>query len=112
MSWLDVLGWLGSALLVYSVMQARVLRFRVLNLAACIVLIVFNAALGIWPMVAMNIALCLINAWYIRTLVGTRHDEESYVVLEVGGDDEYLRHVLRVHESDVLAFQPDLVWDG
>lgn len=112
MSWLDALGWLGSGLLIYSVMQARVLRFRVVNLAACVVLIVFNAALGIWPMVAMNVALCLINAWHIRTLVGTRHDEASYAVLEVGGQDEYLRHVLRVHEADILAFQPDLVWDG
>jgi hypothetical protein len=112
MDWLDITGWLGSALLVYSVMQARVLRFRVLNLAACVVLIVFNAALEIWPMVAMNVALCLINAWHIRTLVGTRDDEASYAVLEVGGQDEYLRHVLRVHETDIRRFQPDLVWDG
>ncbi|RNL79059.1 hypothetical protein [Nocardioides marmorisolisilvae] len=112
MSWLDAVGWLGSALLIYSVMQARVLRFRVLNLAACVVLIGFNAALGIWPMVAMNIALCLINIWHIRHLVRTRDDEASYAVLEVGGQDEYLRHVLRVHEDDILAFQPDLVWDG
>ena len=36
-------------------MQARVLRFRVLNLVACVVLTGFNAALEIWPMVAMNI---------------------------------------------------------
>ena len=112
MDWLDVIGWLGSALLVYSVMQARVLRFRVLNLGACVVLIVFNAALEIWPMVAMNVALCLINAWHIRALVGTRHDEASYAVLEVGGQDEYLRHVLRVHEADIRRFQPDLLWDG
>ena len=34
---LDVMGWGGSALLVFSLMQARVLRFRVLNLVACIV---------------------------------------------------------------------------
>ncbi|MCW2857196.1 MAG: hypothetical protein JWR52_2811 [Marmoricola sp.] len=111
-AWLDVVGWLGSALLVYSVMQARVLRFRVLNLAACIVLAGFNAALGIWPMVAMNAALVAINAWHIRSLLGTRHDEETYVVLEVGGQDEYLRHLLRIHEADILAFQPDLVWNG
>ena len=56
MTWLDALGWAASALLVYSVMQARVLRFRVLNLVACVVLVVFNALLGIWPMVAMNVA--------------------------------------------------------
>ena len=112
MPWLDLVGWLGSALLVYSVMQARVLRFRVLNLAACVVLTFFNAALGIWPMVAMNIALAVINIWFIVKLVRSRDDHASYVVLEVGGQDEYQRHVLRVHQKDILGFQPDFLWDG
>jgi hypothetical protein len=112
MSWLDLIGWFGSALLVVSLMQARVLRFRVLNLVACIVLTGFNAALEIWPMVAMNVVLSLINLWHIRKLVATRHDEAMFDVLEVAPDDEYLRHVLRIHGADILAFQPDLVWDG
>ncbi len=112
MSWLDLVGWCGSAVLVVSLMQARVLRFRVLNLVACVVLTGFNAALEIWPMVAMNVVLCLINLWHIRKLLGTRHDEAAYDVLEVGPDDEYLRHVLRVHGADILRFQPDFVWDG
>lgn len=112
MPWLDIIGWAGSGLLVYSLMQTRVLRFRVLNLVACVVLIGFNAALGIWPMVAMNVALSLINAWHIRALLRTRHDDAAYEVLEVGAQDEYLRHVLRVHEADILRHQPDFVWDG
>ena len=112
MSWLDLLGWSGSALLIYSLMQARVLRFRVLNLVACIVLVVFNAVLEIWPMVAMNIALSGINLYFIRKLVSQRHDEKAFEVLEVGPTDEYLRHVLRVHGRDILKHQPDLVWDG
>ncbi len=112
MSWLDLLGWSGSALLIYSLMQARVLRFRVLNLVACVVLVVFNALLEIWPMVAMNIALSGINLYFIRKLVSQRHDEKAFEVLEVGPTDEYLRHVLRVHGRDILKYQPDLVWDG
>jgi hypothetical protein len=112
MSWLDLAGWCGSALLVVSLMQARVLRFRVLNLVACVVLTGFNAALEIWPMVAMNVVLTLINLWHIRKLVGTRHDDAVYDVLEVGPGDEYLRHVLRIHRADISKYQPDLVWDG
>lgn len=112
MSWLDVLGWVGSALLIYSIMQARVLRFRVLNLAACVILVVFNALLEIWPMVAMNVALAAINLWFLRKLLSARHDEKSFEVLEVGPTDEYLRHVLRVHEADILKHQPNLIWDG
>jgi hypothetical protein len=112
MPWLDVVGWCGSALLIFSVMQARVLRFRVLNLAACIVLAGFNAKLEIWPMVAMNLALTLINLWHIRKMVGSRHDDHTFEVLEVGPNDEYLRHVMRVHGADILKYQPDLAWDG
>ena len=65
--WLDVLGWGGSALLVYSLLQASVLRLRVLNAIACVILIVFNAMLEVWPMVGMNTVLVAINAWFIVT---------------------------------------------
>jgi hypothetical protein len=93
-------------------MQARVLRFRVLNLLACVVLVAFNALLGIWPMVAMNLALSAINLWFLRKLLGERHDEVAFTVVEVGSNDDYLRHVLRVHGADILKFQPDFLWDG
>ena len=106
------MGWAGSALLVYSLMQARVLRFRVLNLVACVVLTIFNGLLGIWPMVAMNVVLSGINLYFLRRLLGERHDERAFTVVEVGANDEYLRHVLRVHGADILRYQPDFVWDG
>jgi hypothetical protein len=105
-AWVDVLGWAGSALLIYSLMQARVLRFRVLNLVASGVLIVFNGILTIWSMVAMNAALAGINLWFIRALLRGRHDEVAYEVLEVGPDDAYLSHVLRVHGEDIRRFFP------
>ena len=106
--WLDLLGWGGSALLVYSLLQSRVLRFRVLNLLACVVLTVFNAMLAVWPMVGMNVVLCAINLWFIVRLVRERHDEAAFEVLEVRRDDAYLGHVLGVHRADILRHQPDL----
>jgi hypothetical protein len=107
--WLDILGWGGSALLVYSLLQSRVLRLRVLNLAACLILTVFNWALEVWPMVGMNVVLAAINLWFILKLVRERHDESAFEVLQVRGDDEYLLHVLRVHRSDILKFNPEFV---
>jgi hypothetical protein len=109
--WLDVLGWAGCALLVFSILQARVLRFRVLNFVGCLVMIVFNASLGVWPMVGLNITLAVINVVFVVRLLGERHDEAAFEVLEVGPSDDYLRHVLRVHGEDILSYQPDFVWD-
>ena len=62
-------------------------------------------------MVGMNAVLCAINLWFIVQLVRDRHDEAAFEVLEVRGDDEYLRHVLRVHGADILRFNPEFVHD-
>lgn len=107
---LDVVGWGGSALLVFSLLQARVLRFRTLNLLACVVLVFFNAVIGVWPMAAMNVVLSAINIWFIVRLLGERHDEGVFDVLEVGPEDQYLRHVLGLHREDILRYQPDFSW--
>lgn len=109
--WLNLLGWIGSAVLVFSLLQARVLRFRTINTIGCTILIVFNALLGVWPMVAMNLVLGTINIWFIARLRRERHDEAAFEVLEVGVDDDYLRHVLRIHGADILSHQPDFLWD-
>ncbi len=108
--WLDALGWSGSALLVFSLMQQRVLRFRVLNLAAGVALLVFNALIEVWPMVGLNAVTSAINVWFLVRLLGQRHDDHVFEVLEVGADDTYLQHVLRTHQRDIVRFQPD--FDG
>ncbi|MBR7742937.1 hypothetical protein KC207_06505 [Phycicoccus sp. BSK3Z-2] len=101
MSWVDALGWFGSALLVFSLLQARILRLRVLNTVACVILVVFNALLAVWPMVAMNVVLAAINLFFIVRMLRERGDEEAYAVLPVGAGDAYLRHFLAVHGDDI-----------
>ncbi len=98
---LEILGWAGSALLVVSVLQTRVMRFRVLNAVASAVLLVYNAAIEVWPMVGMNAVLVGINLWVITGMVRRRHDERAYDVVQVGVGEPYLEHVLRRHAADI-----------
>lgn len=106
MTWLDVIGWTGSALLVWSLLQSRLLRLRALNLVGCLVLIGFNAALGVWPMVGLNVVLAVINVWYLARMLTSRHDERAYQVVEVRADGDVLAHVLHLHHDDILRFNP------
>jgi hypothetical protein len=103
-SWVDALGWLGSALLVYSLLQARILRLRLLNTVACLILVVFNALLAVWPMVAMNVVLAGINIVFIVRMLRERGDEQAYAVLAVREDDAYLSHFIGVHRTDIDTF--------
>lgn len=103
----DIAGWSGCALVVVSLLQHGVLRFRVLNLIACAVLVVFNAALEVWPMVALNALLVAVNAWFVVRLVREMNDSAAFEVLPVQHDDSYLAHVLDIHAADIRRFQPD-----
>jgi hypothetical protein len=105
-SWLDAVGWIGSALLVWSLLQTRILRLRALNLIGCFILIGFNAMLRVWPMVGLNVVLAIINVYYLQKMLRTRHDADTYTVVEVRPDDEFLRHVLATHAADIRRFNP------
>lgn len=108
---LEVVGWLGSALLVVSLLQTRVMRFRVLNTISCVVLIGYNFLIEVWPMVAMNVVLVAINLWVIARMVRERHDDRTYDAVPIGLDEPFLRHLLARHADDIRAFNPDLPAD-
>jgi hypothetical protein len=110
--WLDLFGWFGSGLLIFSLLQTRVLRFRLLNLAASLSLVVFNALVGVWPMVGMNLATSSINIWFITRMLRERHDEAAFHVLQVGPTDAYLLHFLGVHQADIARHQPGFATTG
>ncbi len=107
MTWVDAIGWFGSALLVFSLLQARILRLRVLNTIACVILTGFNAILEVWPMVAMNIVLAGINLYFIARMLRERGDERAFAVLPVREDDSYLQHFLGVYRSDIARYFPE-----
>ncbi len=104
--WLDALGWTGSAVLILSLALSNVLRFRALNLLASVMLVAFNALLGIWPMVAMNGVIAALNIGYLLRLLRTRDDEGTYEVVGVDPRSEHLDHLLGVHAADVERHNP------
>ena len=112
MVWLEVVGWLGSTLVVVSLTVAGVWRFRVLNLAGALLATGYNAVLGIWPFVAMNGAIAVIDVVWLLRLQRERHDPATYDVVEVGPDDAYLAHTLRTHATDIARFYPAFASDA
>jgi hypothetical protein len=69
---IDLLGWIGSAILVASLLQGTMMRLRVLNLVAAVMLVAYNIVVETWPMVGMNLAVALIDIWFIVGLAQRR----------------------------------------
>lgn len=102
----ELFGWLGSGLIVLSLMQARVLRFRWLNLAGSLIATAYNAVIGIWPFVAMNAIIAGICVYWLVRLYREARDPDVYQVLRVDPTDAYLQHVLAVHDADIAVHEP------
>ena len=64
-----IVGWLGSALCVWSLVQNDPKRFRALNLGACVVLTVSNVGTATWSAAILNLVVAAIN---IRQLLVLR----------------------------------------
>lgn len=104
---LEAVGWIGSILVVWSLMQARVLRFRWMNFAGAFVATVYNGVIGIWPFAFMNAAITVIDAYWLLRLYRERHDDAVFAVITLAPEDPYLQHVLAIHADDIALHQPD-----
>ena len=79
-----IVGWVGSVLCVSSILQKNQLRFRTLNLAACVAMIMFNVANATWSMVTLNVVVAAIN---IRQIVLLRQPEAAPAAVAAAGSD-------------------------
>jgi len=104
--WFQAIGWIGSALVVFSLTQAEksLLRFRWLNLAGAVIATIWNFIAGAWPFVAMNGAITIIDAIYIARLRKQRHDQQAYHVVEVAPTSAYLRNLIAENKSDIAQY--------
>jgi hypothetical protein len=75
--WIEVFGWIGSGLLVLSLLQGKMLRLRVINSIASVMLVLYNVLVETWPMVGMNAAVIAINVWHIVRILRERRAEAS-----------------------------------
>lgn len=109
MSMYEVVGWTGSVLVVVSLMVPSVRRFRWLNFAGSLLATVYNAVFAIWPFFAMNLAITLIDAyWIVRLERGARRGRD-YSLVPIGVDEPYLAHLLDLFREDIHRWYPSFV---
>ena len=102
--WLQVIGWLGSALLVFSVLQSKFLRFRILNGIASLVLMVYNLLLSSWPQVAMNAVLVVVDLYFLIVLLRQQRADKAFT--SVAADDALRDWFLQANGRDLAGFHP------
>lgn len=82
---LEIFGWVGSILVVLSLMLPNQIKFRFWNFTGSFIATTYNVLLEIWPFAMMNGAIVLIDLYWLIRL--KKEAKESRATIEALTDE-------------------------
>lgn len=101
----ELVGYLGSALVIASLAQKSILRLRAIGLLGSISFLIYSLFIQAYPIAIVNVIAGSIHAYYLRQLVS--RPEAIFSTLEVDRGSAYLQRFLEFHSGDIGRFQPE-----
>ena len=106
MTWeiiLDIIGYVGSALIVISMMMTSMVKLRVFNCCGCVVTIFYSIMISSYPVLALNALLLIVNLYQLFKHY-TRIRNYDVIDAEVAGFT--LKHFLNMHRQQIRTQNP------
>ena len=100
---IELFGYLGSALVVVSMLMSSVIRLRVINTIGSVIFAIYALIIHSYPTALMNFFLVGIN---IYQLIRLRNHDKHYDLFEETRWDGYLAYFLNYYRSDIVTFFP------
>lgn len=98
----EVIGYVGSALIIASIIQRSILRLRVFGLAGGVIFFTYALLIGAYPIAVVNVIAVGIHLYYLRELL--LRPDETFRILHVSPDSEYVQYFLDFHAGDIDRF--------
>ena len=73
--YLEIFGYMGTALILASMLMTNINKLRILNMAGSVISINYAALMNTWPVVLLNTGMFLINA--IQLIRNARTKKEA-----------------------------------
>lgn len=100
---LEIFGYVGTVLVIVSMMMTSVLKLRIINVCGGIISMIYSIFYNAWPVVIMNACLIVINVF--QTIRQLRRKTE-FARIKVGTDDKSLEFMLSVYREDIIKYFP------
>lgn len=104
MNWVELIGYLASALIVASLAMRSIVRLRVLSLIGAVVFVVYGMLTSTWPVVVANAAIAVINIINLRRELSARTDMAA---IPIDADAPFLADFLAANADEISVSQPD-----
>ena len=106
---IEAFGYLGSALVVVSMLMSSVVRLRVINTIGSVIFAIYALIIKSYPTALMNLFLICINVYHLMRL---RNTEKHYMLVECREPDTYVSYLLQYYKDDIVKFFPGFSGDA
>lgn len=104
--WLEIFGYIGTALVIVSMMMTSVIKLRIINMCGGAISLIYAFLCNAWPVVVLNACLICIN--FFQTVRQLRQ-KDSFGHVVTNAEDATVRYFLSYYEKDVQRFFPNYV---
>lgn len=102
---LEAVGYLGSVLVIVSMLMTSVVKLRIINLIGCLIFTAYAVLIASYPTAFMNACLVIINVHQLRKL--HRSAGRSYDLHEIKGGDGFAAWFIGKYLDDIRNYFPD-----
>ena len=100
----ELIGYLGSALVVISMLMTSVVRLRIINLIGSAIFTCYALLIKSYPTAAMNLFLVGINVYHLARLLKV---QKNYDLVAVDMENSYVAYLLEKNRDDILRWFPE-----
>lgn len=101
---LELVGYVASALIAFSLMMTSILRLRMINVVGSVMFSIYGLLIGAYPVAALNGFIVLVNVFHLARIFRAK---EYFQLLPLKPDSQYLPYFLKFYESDIRRILPD-----
>lgn len=101
---IEAIGYIGSLLVVASMLMTSVMKLRIINTIGSSIFAIYALLIHSYPTALMNLALVLINLHNMKRLVMV--SSPNYSLVEEDTDSLFIQHFLQRNQQDIEHFFP------
>ena len=101
---LELIGYLGSLLVIVSMLMTSVVKLRIINTIGSVIFCGYALAIHSYPTAAMQVCLIIIN---IINLYKLNNTKKEYSAVDTSAADGFLSHFISANTKDIKEYFPD-----
>ncbi len=101
---IELYGYLGSVLVVVSMLMSSVVKLRVINTVGSVISGTYALIIGSFPLALMNICLIVINVYNLLGLLNPKHHHD---LVPCAPEDGVMQYFLSHYAQDIRLYFPE-----